>query len=268
MRALPVRTIGRLAWEIHVAVAVVLFPLAAAAADITLDLKVERKPIVLFQGKPTPAHELIREMSRRSVGRTDMSLRTVTRPLYRFDADRDESGQYRIRAGSVVLAQSAHLAARVAITYPKLSEAQYRTLRAQSDYRLVYGYIRGIVEHEEEHAKTFVRLARTTRSLYASPPLGEDAGVTIGDGENVSATLARYVSDRIREALDAARRASDTVQRAIDHTGKRTRVTFRFTEPVEEVLPPTLIYETEGKLRVRFDVPKGNPRPPEPRMKY
>lgn len=268
MHYLPVRTVGRLAWKIPVAVAVVLFPLAADAADITLDLKIARKPIVLLRGKPTPAHELIREMSRRSVGRTDMSLRTVTRPLYRFDADRDEDGQYRIRAGSLVLAQPAHLAARVAIAYPKLSETQYRALRTQRDYRLVYGYIRGIVEHEEEHAKTFVRFARTTRSLYASPPLGENAGVTIGDGENVSATLARYVSDRIREALDAARRSSDTVQRAIDHTGKLTRVTFRFTEPVGDALPPTLIYQTAGKLRVRFDVPKGNPRPPEPRMQY
>ena len=259
----------RVAWVVPLlALAVLPFSThSAQAADVTLDLKIEHKPVILFQGNPRPAHELIREMSRRTVGQTESSVRTTTRVLYRFVAERDPDGRYRINASNLALAQSARLSARIVIRYPKLSEAQYKALRGTRDYRLVYGLIRGIVEHEEEHAKEFIRFAKAVRGTYASPPISENPVVALNEGETASTALLRYINDRIQEALNDAKRASDAVQRSIDHTGKTTRVTFRFTDPVKDIVPPLMVYQTEGKLRVKFEVPKGSPRPLEPRTK-
>lgn len=245
-----------------------LFPLAASAAEVKLDIKVERKPVVLFRGQPRPVDALIEAMAKKTVGRTDFTISVSPPPLYEIIAERESNGRYRIDPASLALATSATVKARIAIRYPKLSDAQFNALRNTRDYRLLYGLIRGIVEHEQLHAREFTRYARTVRSLYASPPVGKDLDPVIEPGEDVAATLAQYVDDRTREALDAAQQASTARQHAFDHTGKKTRVVFPFTDPVDGDIPLPIHYTTEGKLTVKFEVSKGNPRPPEPRLRY
>lgn len=249
------------------AAAVLLAPLAAAAAGITLDLKVERKPLVFFKGQPKPAHELIAAMSRPHIGLTTSALRIEdTSYAYRFAGEAD--GRIRLDSGSLRLAEDAVIRARIAIRYPRLSDAQFNALRNTKDYRLVYGYIRGIVEHEQEHAAEATRFAKGLRPLYAKPPVGEDPVITPRNGELPRAAIARFLSDRLQEGYLKRKRASDAVQKKIDDQGKVTRVEFRFQDPIDDVLPQPAAVETRGKLRVKFEVPKGNPRPPEPKTKY
>lgn len=247
--------------------AVALAPTGALAAALALDLKVERKPVTLLQGEPAHAAALIRDMTRRTVGRTESTVRTATPILYHFSTVEDD-GRHRLDADSLELAEPARLSARITIRSPRLSDAQYKALRASPDYKLVYGFIRGIVEHEELHAREFARFARAVRAIYAAPPVGENPTVAPREEETVSAAVARYVQDRISEALRDARRASTAVQDRIDRTGKTTRVRFSFTDPLDGDPPPDLVYETKGKLRVSFTVPERTPRPPEPKTKY
>lgn len=243
-------------------------PAVVSAGEIKLDLKVERKPVVLFGGKPRPVHEFIDAMAQRTVGRTDFSLRVEPRPLYHIAAALDDSGRYRVDPQSLKLATSATVKARIAIRYPTVSDAQFNGLRNTRDYRLLFGLMRGIVEHEELHAREFTKYARTVRSLYAAPPLGRNPDPVVDPQGDVDEVLARYVRDRTREALDRAKRASDARQSAIDQTGKETAVLFRFTDAVDDVVPASVVYSTKGKLRVKFEVPKGNPRPPQPQTTY
>lgn len=243
-------------------------PAVVSAAEIKLDLTVERKPALFFGGKPRPVHEFIAAMAQRTAGRTDFSLRVVPQPLYHIAAVLDNAGRYRVDPQSLQLATSVTAKARIAIRYPTLSAAQFNALRNTRDYRLLFGLIRGIVEHEELHAREFTNYARTVRSLYAVPPLGSNPDPIVDPNGDVDAVLARYVQDRTREALDAAKRASDARQRAIDQTGKTTSVLFRFTDAIDDEVPVPVIYRTKGKFRVKFEVPKGSPRPPEPRLRY
>lgn len=251
-----------------VAVLTTAIPFAAAAAEVTLNLKVERKPVVLFKGEPRPVNALIEAMAKKNVGWTEFTIRVQPRPYYQVAAAQDSSGLYRIDPNSLQLTTSATVNARIVIRAPKLSEAQFRALRNTGDYRLVYGLIRGIVEHEELHAREFARHARKARTLYAAPPLGRTPEPIVDPNGDAGAVFARYVTDRAREGLNVLEASSAAAQRRIDHTGKKTEILFRFADPVNDEIPDPIIYTTEGKLRVIFSVPKGNPRPPEPKTKY
>lgn len=246
----------------------VTLPAAAHAAQVAIDLRIERKPVTLFRGEPRPPHILIEEMVRRVVGQTQATLGVPQGALYRIAATPESDGSYRIDPAGVTLLRDTRVVARITILSPRLSDQQYKALRGQDDYRLVYGFIRGIVEHEEEHVRAFVRYTRKLPSLYAKPPLGEAPVVTPREGEGGADALARYVNDRVREALSARRHAADAEQSKIDHQGRTTRVIFQFRDPVNGKVPRPLVYDTEGKLRVLFAVPRGNPRPPEPRTTH
>lgn len=248
--------------------AVVLVPWVAQAADVRLEFTVVRKPAVLFGGKPRPIPDFIRELGRRTVGRTVTTLRTPADIAYTVQASEEPDGRYRLDRAALRPVDEAIVRAQVTILYPKLSDTQYAAIRKQKDYRLVYGFIRGVVAHEELHARAFLRYARDVRAIYAAPPIGENPLVTPREGEAVADALGRFVDDRLAEAFARTRSAHATSQRAIDHTGKRTRVRFSFTEPVGDDVPPPFVYETAGKFTVSFAVPKNLPRPPEARTKY
>lgn len=261
----------QLAWTAAATVlgiALSAFPPAAQAAEVTLDIAVARKPYVLFQGKPRPASEFIAAIARRShAGETAATIR-LAYPGYRVLGEREPDGSYRIVRESVALDGPATVRVRMSIEYPKLSDAQHKALRGKKDYRLLYGFVRGIVEHEELHVREFVKYARAVRQIIASPPLGENPAVRPSEAEDVAAVLRQYVNDRIGEALDAAEVRSTAAQQAIDATGKTSRIAFRFVEPVKGAVPAILTYATRAKIRVLFAMPKGTPRPPEPRTVY
>lgn len=246
----------------------ILTPVASQAADVRLEFTVVRKPAVLFGGKPRPIPDFIRELGRRTVGRTVTSLRTPADLAYTVQASEEPDGRYRIDRAALSPVDAVKVSAQTTILYPKLSDAQYAAIRKQKDYRLVYGFIRGVVAHEELHARAFLRYVRDVRTIYAAPPIGENPLVAPREGETVADALGRFVDDRLAEALARARKAHTASQRAIDHAGKRTRVQFSFTEPVGDDLPSPFVYETEGKFAVSFAVPKNLPRPPEARTKY
>lgn len=249
-------------------IALSTFPLAAQAAGVTLDIAVARKPYVLFQGKPRPIHEFVAAIARRShAGETAATIR-LAYPGYRALGEREPDGSYRIVRESIALEGPATVRVRMSIEYPKLSDTQYKALREKKDYRLLYGFVRGIMEHEELHAREFVKYARAVRQIIASPPLGENPVVRPREVEDVTAVLGQYVNDRIGEALDAAEARSAAAQQAIDVTGKTSRIAFRFLESVQGTVPAILTYTTRARIRVLFAVPKGTPRPPEPRTTY
>lgn len=250
------------------AVVLVLFPTSALAAGVKLDLKIERKPVTLLQNKAHPPHKLVLDMLSRTVGRTEFSTELPKDTRYRYTAVREPDGRYRIDPNSIDPVGDIILSTRITIRTPRLSDAQYNAVRNSEDYRFVYGLIRGIVGHEEEHAKEYVRFAKKVHALYAAPPAGENPVVTPAEGEDPDAAMTRYLNDRLRERFADAKRASDAVQSKIDNTGKIARIKFPFTAPVNGDPPPAFVYQTKGKLSVKFAVPKGNPRPPEPRTKY
>lgn len=243
-------------------------PVFVQADEVTLNLKVEQKPVILLKGEVRPAHELVKAMAKRQAGLTAFSLRVQPRPLYAVEAVRDASGRYRIDPDSLQLSNNATIHARLLIRTPRLSNAQFNALRNAQDYRLVYGLIRGIVEHEELHAKEFAAYTRKVRAVYAAPPVGRNPDPIVDPNGNVDALLAQYLQDRIREALQTLEDASAAVQYRIDQTGKETEVLFRFTDALNGEVPDPILYATNGKLRVKFEVPKGNPRPPDPKTKY
>lgn len=262
------RNTARIAWAGFLLAALVGLPLSARAADVWLNLEVERKPVVLLQGMPNPPHKLVLDMVKRTVGRTDFASKISSGARYRYAVTPEPDGQYRIGASSLQLTEDFTLTGRVTIKYPRLSNAQFNAVRNHDDYRFVYGLIQGIVRHEEEHTKEFVRFVRTVRLIYASPPLGDTPVVRPRDGEQVADAVSRFVNDRLKEAVASARRTMNTKQRKIDDAGKTTRLEFHFTEPAGGASPPVVTYETKGRLTVKLEVPKGNPRPPEPRTKY
>lgn len=267
--AMPVRTHrgGILIAQLGFVASVALLPLSTRAADVALHLTVERKPVTLLRGTPASPDTLFLDMVTRTVGRTEFSLSIPSGIRYTYSLDSLGDGAYRIAPGSLHPAAPFSLTGRVKIQYPKLSDAQFNTIRNHADYRFVYGFINGVVRHEEGHAKEFVRFLKTVRALYASPPIG-DRPIRPRPGESPSAAASRVLNTRLQDAVASARRAMTTVQSQIDHTGKTTHFEFAFTESATGGSGPTIVYDTEGRLTVNLAVPNGNPRPAEARTKY
>lgn len=254
------------------ALALLFAPLAArAAAEVRLEVKIERKPVVLFKGDPRPAYELIREIAKFAGSRKWHTTIVTDFPAslqYSVSAAPESEGSYTIDSSSLSLVKSGTLRSRLIVQYPRLSDAQYQALKATQDYRLVYGFIRAIVEHEEAHVREHLRYLKTVRAIFKEPPLGENPVVEVTEGKTVSATLSSYVERRRREAVAKARAALQEAHRRIDDPAKVVSVIFQFRDPVEETVPPEFTTNIRGLFQARFTVPPKNPRPPEPRTAY
>lgn len=258
---------GTLIAQFGIVISVALFPLSTRAADVALRLTVERKPVTLLRGMPASPDKLVLDMVKRTVGRTEFSLSIPPGISYTYVLDSLGDGTYRIAPGSLRPAAQFSLTGRVKIKYPKLNDAQFNTVRNHTDYRFVYGFINGVVQHEEGHAKEFVRFLRAVKTLYALPPVG-DRSIRPRPGESPSAAASRFLNSRLKYAVASAQRAMNATQTRIDHTGKTTHFEFAFTESATGDSAPVIVYDTEGRLMVNLAVPDGNPRPREARTKY
>lgn len=237
------------------------------AGAVSQRLRYTPESYTVLSGKAAHPHELAREiLSRQQLGHLTFRVRMPS-VVYDIQGQEVAPGQYRVEPQDVTLEAPAEVRADFSIRYPVLSDAQFSFIRANKDYRLVYGLIKGVVDHELRHYRELVAYIAELGRMFATP-LTEGFTVEAESRQAFESQANAHLSRVLEQRSEVLRARHATKQDAIDDPEKGPRISFVFEEEVDGAVPSPLIAEFHGVANFSFELPPGPvPRPVTPNIK-
>jgi len=219
---------------------------------------------ILAQNQPSTATEIIHDLLRQQeIGHLSSNV-NIPDISYLTTHSKTTNGVYVISANSVALARNANLTTNFSISIPTLSYEQFKALKNNKDYNLIYGLIRGIVGHEELHFRALNTYIEELAQIL-NHPINKDLNITAPSETEMQIKLNAILLETTKNRLATARSKHESAQNAIDDETLRQRISLQFKEKVNGEIPATIIGEFRGKVTFDFDLPAGEiPKPPVP----
>lgn len=237
---------------------------AKIIGKVTANYKYSPAPFMVNNGRDTEPNELVLAiLKKQELGHLSYEA-GIPGVMYSIGGTEVSPGVFELKPQDVTLSQDYTIDVDFSIQYPVLSENQFKFVRVKSDYRFVYGLIKGVVEHEQKHYKTMESYISEISSIL-DKPIAETQTIKAADKNEFRKKAGDIVSSKVSEKLKAARDNHEVAQDNID--AARPSITFRFENEVDGEVPPEITAQFMGEGKFEFKLPAGEiPRPPKPQV--